>query len=170
MGRALHLATKIGRVLEEELGFGVHGMVWSTDLKSVIKVHGSERLYYERERDIYLRLQENGVTEVLGFHVPRMFTFDDELLALEIAIVQPPFVIDFAGAYLDESPDFSPEVWAEWEAEARAVRRALEQRESGRRGLSPLGHPSERRVAEQHSLRLSGFRILANASLRSIMG
>ncbi|HQU46415.1 MAG TPA: hypothetical protein PK867_26645 [Pirellulales bacterium] len=38
-------------------------------------------------------------------------------MAIEIAVVQPPFVIDFAGAYLDEMPDFSPEVWAEWEAE-----------------------------------------------------
>jgi hypothetical protein len=117
MGRALHFATKRGRVLEEELGFGVHGMVWATDQKSVIKVHGAEPLYYYRERDIYLRLQEHNVTEVLGFHVPRLRAFDDELMALEIAIVQPPFVIDFAGAYLDERPDFSPEVLAEWEAE-----------------------------------------------------
>jgi hypothetical protein len=28
-------------------------------------------------------------------------------------------VIDFAGAYLDMAPDFSPAVWAEWEAEKR---------------------------------------------------
>ncbi|HET6883830.1 MAG TPA: hypothetical protein VFI31_26995 [Pirellulales bacterium] len=76
--------------MEEELGFGVHGMVWATDQKSVIKVHGSERLYYYRERDIYLRLREKNVTEVLGFHVPRLRAFDDELMAIEIAIVQPP--------------------------------------------------------------------------------
>jgi len=119
MGRALHFASKHGLVLEEELGFGVHGMVWSTDQQSVIKVHGSERLYYERERDIYLRLREHNVAEVLGFHVPNLHAFDDELMALEIAIVQPPFVIDFAGAYLDEQPDYSAEVWAEWEAEKR---------------------------------------------------
>lgn len=117
MGRALHFATKYGRVLEEELGFGVHGIVWSTDQQSVIKVHGSAHLYYAREREIYLRLMEHGVIEVLGFHVPQLHAFDDELMALEIAIVQPPFVIDFAGAYLDERPDFSPEVLAEWEVE-----------------------------------------------------
>jgi hypothetical protein len=119
MGRALHFASKHSLVLEEELGFGVHGIVWSTDQKSVIKAHGPERLYYERERDIYLLLREHGVSEMLGFHVPRLLAFDDELLALEMAIVQPPFVIDFAGAYLDEAPDFSREVWAEWEAEKR---------------------------------------------------
>jgi hypothetical protein len=117
MGRARHFAAKNGRVLEEELGFGVHGIVWSTDQQSVVKVHGAERLYYERERDIYLRLREHDVRTVLEFHVPRLWAFDDELKALEIAIVQPPFVIDFAGAYLDETPDFSPEVWADWEAE-----------------------------------------------------
>ena len=105
--------------MEEELGFGVHGMVWSTDQQSVLKVHGSERLYYERERDIYLRLREHEVRKMLEFHVPQMWAFDDELMTIEIAIVQPPFVIDFAGAYLDEAPDFSPEVWAEWEAEKR---------------------------------------------------
>lgn len=33
MGRALHFATKNSLVLEEELGFGVHGIVWSTDQK-----------------------------------------------------------------------------------------------------------------------------------------
>ena len=59
------------------------------------------------------------MTQLLEFHVPEMRAFDDELLALEIAIMQPPFVIDFAGAYLDQEPDFSPEVWAEWEAEKR---------------------------------------------------
>lgn len=116
-GRALHFATKNGLVLEEELGFGVHGIVWSTDQKSVVKAHGSERLYYERERDIYLRLREHNVRKVFDFHVPRLWGFDDDLMALEMAIVQPPFVLDFAGAYLDEVPDFSPEVWAEWEVE-----------------------------------------------------
>ena len=30
-----------------------------------------------------------------------------------------PFVLDFAGAYLDRPPDFPDETWAEWEAEKR---------------------------------------------------
>lgn len=116
-GRALRFAAQNGLVLEDDLGFGVHGVVWSTDQKSVVKVHGAQRLYYERERDVYLRLREHNVRNVLGFHVPRLWKFDDDLMAIEIAIVRPPFVLDFAGAYLDEMPDFSLEVWAEWEAE-----------------------------------------------------
>lgn len=66
-----------------------------------------------------LRLREHDVRKILEFHVPQLWAFDDELMALEIAIVRPPFAIDFAGAYLDQEPDYSPEVWAEWEAEKR---------------------------------------------------
>lgn len=83
----------------------------------MVKAHGAERPYYERERDIYLRLREHNVRKALEFRVPRLWSFDDELMALEIAIVQPPFALDFAGAYLDGPPDFSVEVWADWEPE-----------------------------------------------------
>jgi len=57
------------------------------------------------------------VTEILGFHVPELVSFDAQLSVIEIHIVKPPFVLDFAGAYLDERPEFSDEVWAEWEAD-----------------------------------------------------
>jgi hypothetical protein len=33
------------------------------------------------------------------------------------ALVARPFVLDFAGAYLDQAPDFSEEVLADWRAE-----------------------------------------------------
>jgi hypothetical protein len=36
---------------------------------------------------------------------------------VEMEIVQPPFVLDFAGAYLDRRPDFPEDVYAEWQAE-----------------------------------------------------
>src|SRR5207253_4760660 len=34
--------------------------------------------------------------------------------ALPISIVKPPYLLDFAGAYLDRSPDFPPEVMDQW--------------------------------------------------------
>lgn len=137
-GRALQYAANKGLALVEQLGFGVHGVVWSTDQRSAIKCHAPQSPYYERERDIYLRLRDAGLTEVSGFHVPELVDFDDRLWTIEIAIVQPPFVLDFAGAYLDGRPDFSDETWAEWRAEkqeqfgknwpkARSVIAALEQ-------------------------------------------
>lgn len=136
--RALEYAASRGLALVEQLGFGVHGIVWSSNQRSAIKCHAPHSRYYERERNIYLRLRDEGVTEVSGFHVPELVDFNDHLWAIEIAIVQPPFVLDFAGAYLDERPDFSDETWSEWRAEkqeqfgknwskARAVIAALEQ-------------------------------------------
>ncbi len=36
-----------------------------------------------------------------------------------MSIVTRPFVLDFAGAYLDAPPDFTDEIWAEWESGKR---------------------------------------------------
>ena len=36
-----------------------------------------------------------------------------------MSIVARPFVLDFAGAWLDTPPDFPDETWVEWEAEKR---------------------------------------------------
>jgi len=36
-----------------------------------------------------------------------------------MTIVKRPFVLDFAGAHLDARPEFSAEIWADWEAEKR---------------------------------------------------
>jgi hypothetical protein len=114
--RAMRYANSRKLTLVDQLGFGVHGIVWSTDRTSAVKVHAPDTIHYGRERDIYLRLQEHSVSIAAGFHVPELVDFDDELRAIEMAIVQPPFVLDFAGAYLDAPPDFSEEVWAEWRA------------------------------------------------------
>ena len=116
---ALAYATRQQRQLAERLGFGIHGIIYVAEDKSVggktaVKVH-REREPYERERDVYERLRQIGVTEILGFNVPQLIRTDDELLILEMTIVTRPFVLDFAGAYLDAPPRFSDEIWAEWE-------------------------------------------------------
>ena len=36
-----------------------------------------------------------------------------------MTIVTRPFVLDFAGAYVDAPPEFSEDIWAEWEVEKR---------------------------------------------------
>ena len=53
---------------------------------------------------------------MLGFSVPQYIHADDDLRVIEMSIVTRPFVLDFAGAYLDAPPDFPKEVWVEWEA------------------------------------------------------
>jgi hypothetical protein len=71
-------------------------------------------LAYERERDAYTRLSEHKVEQLDRFEVPQLLDWDDELLVLEMTIVQPPFLLDFGGAYLDGPPEFSDEVWEAW--------------------------------------------------------
>ncbi|HUY35654.1 MAG TPA: hypothetical protein VMV69_23120 [Pirellulales bacterium] len=115
--RAQKFAAKHGLTLGQSLGFGVHGRVWATDRKSAVKAYAPHSRHYATEHDIYLRLAERSVSEVRGFHVPQLLDFDDELWVIEMSIVRPPFVLDFAGAYLDERPEFSDEVWAEWQAD-----------------------------------------------------
>ena len=109
--------------LAELLGFGIHGSVYVAEDntkggKTAVKAHHSVEPY-QRERNVYLRLREAGVTEVIGFQVPRLIRFDDELQIIEMTIVSRPFVLDFAGAYLDAQPEFSEEIWAQWEADKR---------------------------------------------------
>ena len=54
-----------------------------------------------------------------GFNVPQLIGCANDLRVLEMTIVKRPFVLDFAGAYLDARPEFAEEVWADWEAEKR---------------------------------------------------
>ena len=109
--------------LAERLGFGIHGIVFVAENntkagKTAIKVHRAAEPY-RRERAVYERLRAAGVSEVLGFNVPQLICIDDKLLVVEMTVVVRPFVLDFAGAYLDTPPDFPEEIWAAWEAEKR---------------------------------------------------
>jgi hypothetical protein len=113
--RQLHLA--------ERLGFGIHGIIYvaegkSTGGKTAIKVHRESEPFL-RELSVYHRLQEAQVSEILGFNVPQFIQADDALRVLEMTIVTRPFILDFAGAYLDAPPGFSDEIWNEWEIQKR---------------------------------------------------
>ena len=121
----LHRAQKYcegnGLILGASLGAGVHGSVFAVENqiekgRSAIKVHERERAYC-RERDVYLRLIECDIADIRGCAVPEMLRYDDGLWVIEMTIVTRPFVLDFAGAYLDQVPDFSDEVLADWRAE-----------------------------------------------------
>jgi hypothetical protein len=128
--------------LAERLGFGIHGIIFVAEDKggggkTAVNAHREEDPY-RRELSVYERLQQATVTEILGFNVPRLIGADDALRVIEMSIVSRPFVLDFAGAYLDTPPAFSDEIWAEWEAEkwnqfgihwpkVQAVRAAMEE-------------------------------------------
>jgi hypothetical protein len=104
--------------LTDRLGHGVDGVVYMTSRRTAAKGFRYEPLY-QRERDVYLRLREAGVEELRGFSVPQMFEAHDRLWVIEMSVVQPPFALDFAGAYLDRRPDYPRDVMRRWEAEKR---------------------------------------------------
>jgi hypothetical protein len=121
MRRADRYARKHGLVLGEPLGFGVHGIVLVAASKNkpgraAIKVHEREKSYC-RERDVYLRLRDRGISQIRNFHVPQLLGYDDGLWVIEMEVVTRPFVLDFADAYLDEPPDYPDQVLAEWRTE-----------------------------------------------------
>ena len=113
-------AARYGLTFDHELGKGYDGIVFATDVPSAVKAFRHEALYHN-ELAVYRRLEEEGVRFVKGFKVPRLFRADDELWALEMEWVHPPFVLDFAGAYLDREPPWAgdAEVYGPWLAEKR---------------------------------------------------
>jgi len=102
--------------LTRTLGGGDDGIVFATNRNSAIKSFGYEELFL-RERDVYLRLWELEVNETCGCHVPRLVDFSNAQWCIEMEIVQPPFVLDFAGASLDQRPDYPRDVLEDWQAE-----------------------------------------------------
>jgi len=109
--------------LAEPLGSGKDGIVLVGKRKSkparvAIKAHRYAETYL-REKLAYERLRDAEISTVLEFNVPQLTGFDDELRVIEMTIVERPFALDFAAAYLDRSPEFSDDVWAVWEEEKR---------------------------------------------------
>lgn len=95
------------------LGEGKDGEVYETTDGTAVKLHHSAEVY-RRERDAYVRLRDVEMDEVAGLQVPVLIDYDNDLLILEMTKVDPPFLLDFASAYLDEPPDWPDEVMAHW--------------------------------------------------------
>lgn len=68
---------------------------------------------------VYERLRDVGAVSVLSFNVPQLVGVDDGLCVVAMTIVERPFVLDFAGASLDGRPEFTEEIWKQWEIEKR---------------------------------------------------
>ena len=107
------------------MGFGVHGIVIAAQDKTkpgffAVKFHREERPF-ERECGVYRRLREEQITRILGFNVPQLLRIDQEFRAIEMTIVRPPFLLDFADALLDEPPDFSEDVLRQWEEDKAEI-------------------------------------------------
>jgi len=113
--RQLQIAERLGSGKDGIVLVGKGGMA---PARVAIKGHRFPELYL-REKAVYRRLQEKRINSVLGFNVPELLGVHDRFLILEMTIVMRPFVLDFAGAYLDVRPEFPADVWADWEEDKR---------------------------------------------------
>ncbi len=88
--------------------------MWYTEQRTAVKFFDL-RDCYERERAAYLILMEGEIDMVLGHSIPELVSYDDDLPAIEMTIVKPPFLLDFASAYPEEdAPDFPQDAWDQW--------------------------------------------------------
>ncbi len=88
----------------ERLGEGKDGAVWRTSRWTAVKVHERPESY-RAERNAYIRFQQVEITDIAGFSVPMLWAYDDENLVIEMEIVVPPYVVDFASVRLDVPED-----------------------------------------------------------------
>ena len=110
---AASYATNRGRSLLRFLGDGNDGAVWESNQQTAIKALERRDSYF-RKRDAYLRLQDQTIVDIQGFAVPLLVDFDDTKQIVEMTVVFPPCILDFAKAYVDSPPDFSEEVLWDW--------------------------------------------------------
>jgi hypothetical protein len=88
----------------EVLGGGKDGGVWQTSRLTAVKAHDRVESY-RAERNAYIRFRDVDLARVAGFNVPDLTEHDDDLLVIEMTIVRPPFVVDFASVVLDVDPE-----------------------------------------------------------------
>lgn len=98
----------------KSLGWGIGGFVYlSPDQVSAVKVHHGSGFLTELET--YRRLEHLGIRELHGLSIPRLLGYDHDLRVIQMDVVSPPFLLDFAGV-LFKPPDFSEEVLEDWHA------------------------------------------------------
>lgn len=87
------------------LGYGSDWAVWRTSRETALKIlEKAESLRRELER--YRRLQARGVRELAGFAIPFLEGSDERWLAIEMTIVEPPYLLDFGKVHLDAAPPY----------------------------------------------------------------
>jgi hypothetical protein len=85
-----------------EFGHGMEGSVWVSQRDSAIKIIRNRKNYAD-ELEAYRRLQAAAVRQLCGFAVPWLLGADDELQAIEMEIVQRPYLLDFGKVYFDRA-------------------------------------------------------------------
>ena len=91
-------------------GRGQDGFVLRSDRLTAVKFF--DRIdRFDREREVYRILSEKHIRDCAGHRIPTLMDSNEGLRAIEMTIVERPFVLDFAGAKRPwEVPDFGEEI------------------------------------------------------------
>jgi hypothetical protein len=105
-----------------KLGYGTDGTVWTTSRESALKLFEHAK-GYRNELASYRRLRDARIREIRGLSVPLLVDFDDSTMAVEMTIVQPPYLLDFGKVYLDRPPPYwsDPQILESVHAEGREL-------------------------------------------------
>ena len=99
--------------LFKDLGSGAEGFVFPSPSATAVKVF-TYKEKFDHELAAYERLLEHKAFDIRGFAVPQLIKSDSQLLVIEMTLVEPPFILDFAQSVLDDPKDFPEEVVEEW--------------------------------------------------------
>ena len=102
----------------DALGNGKDGKVLKTSDGQAVKFF-DDAAVYRRELRAYQILLRHHITQLNNFQIPELTRSDDNLLAIEMTIVAPPFLLDFASAYTQAEYDrfaFTQEILDERES------------------------------------------------------
>ena len=102
-------------------GPGQDGFVQRSDRLTAVKFFDRDDRF-RRELEVYQVLTAKGIHDIAGHAVPELIKADTELRAIEMSIVERPFLLDFAGAKRpEEVPDFEQHVIDEHLAHVREL-------------------------------------------------
>ena len=103
-----------GLTINAVLGGGYDGYVVATDAGTVIKSFNHVPLY-RNELRVYRYLARKQISFLSNFRIPKLLGFDDDSSLITMTLVNPPFVVDFAGASLTRPKnEFDEETMAYW--------------------------------------------------------
>jgi hypothetical protein len=98
----------------EVLGWGLDGVVYARrDPTAAVKIHNKDQSF-QNELAVYRRLSERHVEKFMGFQVPVLLDYREQDRLLELSVVKPPFLLDFAAATVDKAHDFTEEAMGMW--------------------------------------------------------
>ena len=87
------------------LGHGSDGAVWQTSRDTALKILEKAK-NFQNELECYRRFQAANIRHIGQFAVPFLEGYDESLFAIEMTIVDAPYLLDFGKVYLDLPPPY----------------------------------------------------------------